>query len=98
MSKLFDKLREQGKLHQPLQDDPNKQLELAAAAMKQGWKFHHYLALQKELQFAQSWTHAGEIVYQLSHSLAALFAMTSAPDIDEVTCLGCLVRLAEEDR
>lgn len=37
-----------------------------------------------EAQFGQTWVETGRITYELSHSLAAMFSLTSCPDIDHL--------------
>jgi len=46
------------------------------------WDEGDKMIFHRECVFAGEWTLGGEIVYTLSHSLAAMFAMTSAPVID----------------
>lgn len=48
------------------------------------WNDRQCLMAAGEVQFGDSWVRAGRITYELTHSLAALFALTSAPDISRL--------------
>lgn len=84
MSQIFDKLRKTGRVYPHMMADPVKLAEFVLEARKQNphWTEGDHRAVQYEYAFAHKWMTSGEIVYSLSHSLAALFAMTSAPHID----------------
>lgn len=81
MSKIFDQLRLHGQAYPRLMSD----IKLAAAfvqALPADWSPAVHRAFQDELAFADIWVRNGEIVYELAHSLAAMFVMTSAPMIE----------------
>lgn len=45
------------------------------------WETNTKRLLIEENHFAEAWCDDGSIVYELNHSIAAMFALTSAPDI-----------------
>jgi len=80
---MFDNLRKIGTVYGHIKHDARKVMQLQAAfAQRVDWapESHHMAML--ETIFADQWVQSGEIVYNLSHSLAALFSLTSAPEID----------------
>lgn len=84
MSKLLDGLRSCGRSYARIKTDLKLLSAFAIEVAKShpSWGPGTTRAYQEECEFSSSWAANGEIVYRLSHSLSALFAMTSAPRID----------------
>lgn len=48
------------------------------------WEDVDFQTMLLEYQFANKWVSSGRIVYQLTHSMSAMFALTSCPAIDRL--------------
>jgi hypothetical protein len=56
----------------------------ANAELHPDWSKDTQAMALAEAQFGQDWIDSGRITYELSHSLAAMFSLTSCPDIDHL--------------
>lgn len=83
-NKLFDNLRIAGETFPRLRSDPRKLAQYVTMIRTKcpHWTDRDHRMALEEMKFADRWVTSGQIVYNLSHSLAALFAMTSAPPLD----------------
>lgn len=81
---MFDNLRKVGTHYEQIRNNPRELFSYTAAFAQRvpHWDHTSHQMCALESDFAVEWIRAGEIVYNLSHSLAALFTLTSAPDID----------------
>lgn len=48
------------------------------------WAMEDFVSFDLENEFACDWVAHGRIIYSLSHSMAALFALTSAPSVERL--------------
>lgn len=53
-----------------------------SAELHPDWSEAEHTMMITDIQFGKSWVDAGRITYELTHSLAALFSLTSSPNID----------------
>lgn len=83
MSLLLNKLRSVGESLRALSNDAAaaKIEQIKAANAQNGLSKEELAALEIECSFADSWVGAGGVVYELTHDIAAMFAMTSAPSV-----------------
>jgi len=77
--RLFDQLSSWGRSPPRLEDLPEF---FARMRQTQSWKEHNEQAFIAEVRFAVRWVDSGQIVFDLTHSMAAMFAITTSPPID----------------
>ena len=83
MSRLFNELRAHGQTLKLIEGDIVTTAKVMAAMEQHShWDAETYQTYVSECEFAREWSNNGEIIYNLSHSLAAMFALTSAPNIE----------------
>lgn len=84
-AELFRRLRLCGELFAKVENDQTlRGVMLQRQAEYAGWDKNDgaLVSAAQEYDFAVEWVRTGENVYSLSHNLAALFALTTAPEID----------------
>ena len=55
-----------------------------SAELHPDWGNYEHLMMLAEVQFSALWVQSGRITYELTHSLAALFSLTSSPNLDRL--------------
>ncbi len=83
-NRLFENLRTTGALYPKMLSDPAKLAQFLAAmrAHNPHWTERDHRMAAAEIAFGWRWVNCGQIVYSLTHSLAAMFAITSSPPLD----------------
>src|SRR5512143_370707 len=82
--RLFEQLYSVGSAHPKILAS-RENMARYIAAMKQAcphWTERDQRMAFAEMKFSSRWIAGGQIVYDLSHSMAAMFSITSAPPID----------------
>ncbi len=86
MSAMIDQLRSSAMLVRAAKTDPDVAQRLKGMirdrASKNGWTKEDQRNAMLEMIAAEQWMNSGSVVYELTHSMAALFALTSAPRLD----------------
>lgn len=86
MSDMLDQLRREAEIARAVKRNPvvagRLKEHIESRAATHGWKPSDKTHALAEMAFAEGWVESGSVVYELTHSMAALFALTSAPRLD----------------
>lgn len=83
-NRLFENLHKTGALYPKMLADPVKLSQFLAVSRAglPNWTERDHRMAAAEIAFGWHWNNSGQIVYNLTHSLAAMLAITSAPPLD----------------